>query len=1433
MCTTTTTTGRSLLLVCLGLMVNLTIAQPTRYFFEHLTTKEGLSQNDINCILQDQTGFMWFGTNDGLNLYDGYEFTTFKPKEGDSSSLISNLIQGLVEDHLGRIWIGTAGEGLSCYLPRYNRFVNLNTLHGDFPELPSNFVVSLHIDSNHRLWVGTSKGLCLLQLSDTYEVKAHSIQDISLQFLPERLQQDRINEVFESDKKEIWVGANSGLYHLRQGGSTQQEFQTYRVNRQYTKGICQGKFGELLVGTGGGLFSLTTPTFGKYTLTKVDQQTHDVLHYLDGTLWTSSPLGLSKFIYPAGSSHPVKENVYTSDLSDLHSLNKTVLRTLYADRNGIIWIGTNGGGINKFEPRQKTFSHYKETLTEGSISYDKIRSLYEDSEQNLWIGTEGGGLNFHPATDSGESLYTNFSHIPSPANVFAISEYQCEGERFLLLGGQSRPGLHSIPLTENMGSLSEITPIPIPEITSSVFAILNIDDCDIWVGTYHNGLFRMDTRDRMVTGQFRYRPDLPNTLSSDLIRSLIRDQEGNIWIGTGNGLNMLAVEDQESDHPSFTNYLHDAEDPMSISHNYVLALFQSKDGAIWVGTFGGGLNKFVPASKGRAAHFVSFTEEDGLPNNVVKGILEDDEGFLWLSTNKGLTRFNPKTEIFYNFDIRDGLQSDEFSELAQLKRRNGDMLFGGVNGFNVFKTSSIHLNPNPPQVALTDFQVLNKAVGAGDLFNGRILLDQALISTSEIHLKHHENSFSLGFSAFHYRAPVKNKYAYKLEGLHTDWIHVGADKRFVNFTNLDPGTYVFKVMASNSDGIWNESPTQVTIHIAPPFWLTWWAFLIYAALTVGIIWVLAHYTFIGTREKHQLILERLEKEKNEELQQMKLQFFTNISHELRTPLSLISGPMDFLIQSGRGLSDEVREKQYQLIKKNAEYLLRLANQLLDFRKVDQGIVKLKVQQEDMVAYIKEVSEPFQFIAEKKGIAFEVEASSPNISAWFDPGVVEKVVYNLLSNAFKYTPEGGNVNVEITYPTENRGKLKPKHRQKCVEIRVQDTGVGIPKKDRQKVFYRFFKSEPGNGSNPMGAGIGLSYTKELVKLHHGSIWVEENQAGGACFVVKLPAQGNAYTSHEKATTYKSSQQERFASPPMGMNRTFLESALYTQGNQQVAGWDSDKTRVEAERLPKMLIIDDNEDIRTFLREAFRSEYTIYEAPNGAEGLKIALEHTPNLILSDVMMPEMDGIELCNALKEDMRTSHIPILLLTAKTTEETELEGLRMGADGYIRKPFRIEILRHKVANILATRQEFQKRFRREEMLEPTEIDVSSNEEPFLQKAMNVIEENMTEPDFNVEAMVREIGMSRSKLYLKLKGLTGLSSSEFIRTVRLKRAAQLLETSDLTIKEIMFLTGFNTASYFSKCFKKQFGVVPSEYMQQKNTVKATQVEPVIFKGETLR
>ncbi|WNJ20070.1 two-component regulator propeller domain-containing protein [Pontibacter sp. G13] len=1378
--------------------VNSGWSQSREIIFDHLSTEDGLSQNDVNCILQDRKGFMWFGTNDGLDRYDGYSFQSYRPIAGDSTSISSNLVQCMEEDEYGNIWIGTAGSGVNVFDPKTQKFRSFRHDPDNEHSLTNNHVLDLKY-SDGRLWIGTLRGVNVFECRKEGPSGKLEIRNVTEQLIPAKLPVAPCNTVYVDSSGSIWLGSNRGLMRLIPPSDPYSPctFEAIAVQPSITS-ISPSVKGDLVVATARKLMVLDPQTL---KITTVEFGSFDHLVVMDEDVWISSPKGLAHYRYGADDPFPVFQERFVSDLRNPHSLSKTVLRTVYLDDYGTIWIGTNGGGVNKFNPSGHVFSHYKHTLQPGTVNYDKIRSIYEDKYQQVWVGTEGGGLNFLPKQQDVDE-YQSFSHIPLPSNTFTIEEYSSQGKDYLLIGGQISPSMYRIELDSTKRSYSNADLVPLPIIKSSVFALMNVDNKEMWIGTYSLGLAVQDLTMPDSIRRFAHDPEDSTSLSYNIVRSLMRDKEGNIWIGTGHGLNRLSLTEQVKTYPEFERFLHEDEDEGSISHNYILALHQSRDGAIWVGTFGGGLNKFVPETEDRPAHFVHYTKADGMPNNVVKGILEDDQGFLWISTNKGLTRFDPILEKFHHFDTQDGLQSEEFSELAAYRRKNGDMMFGGVNGFNVFSPGNIHINPHPPKVVFTKFEVLNQPVYPGEAFNGRVILEEDISETAHIDLKYAENSFSVEFSGLHYAAPSKHAYAYRMEGIHDDWIYVDATKRFVTVTNLSPGTYTLEVIASNNDGVWLHDPQVIEIYVAPPWWQTWWAFAIYGLIVLVLLLAFRRYTIIGIKEKHDLVVEHLEKEKAEELQQLKLQFFTNISHELRTPLSLISGPMDFLLKSGQDMDYNQRERQYQLIQKNTHYLLRLVNQLLDFRKLDQGKMKLKVRRGNLNGYINEITEPFQFIANKKEIDFTIHKESEEMDAWFDPDILEKTMYNLLSNAFKFTPVGGKISVEIIERKQETSRMKSLVAPNWVEIRIRDNGPGISPENREQVFERFFKASQPSKNNKSGSGIGLSYTRELVELHHGSIYLEDQPSGGACFVVKFPKDKKRYKSDEIAA----GNQPIVAMPiaPVGLwdedepDREEITAVVTPQGESH---------------LPVMLVIDDHQDIREFIRSSMEGSYQILEAEDGAAGLELALEHSPDLILSDVMMPVMDGFQLCQELKSDPRTSHIPIIMLTAKSSEESEFEGLTVGADLYIRKPFNLDMLKLNIQNILQARAEQQKRFKREVLLSPEAISVTSTDEVFLKKAVEIIEEHMTDPDFNVEALVKEIGMSRSKLYLKLKALTGQTSSEFIRTVRLKRAVQLLETSDLTIKEIMYMTGFNTASYFSKCFKKQFGMVPSEYVKK--------------------
>lgn len=1182
-------------------------------------------------------------------------------------------------------------------------------------------------------------------------------------------------------------------------GEYQGSFERVPIAESAVLSISSDVNDVLLIGTMDGLYYEKSRS--PWEFEKIAEGSHqDICLDNNDNIWSGTNDGLYLLQNTLEGAAPTFVTSFQENVGDPGSLNKNLIKSLFKDKTGIIWIGMNGGGINKFDSQRKNFQHVKRTLEEQSLTYDKIRSIFEDSHGTLWIGTEGGGLNRLQKEDDNGG-YKRFDHIKSASNVFALGEVTSGNERYLLIGSEDQPSLRTIDLSQqerniNVQILSDI------EI-GSVFSIIQDRNGIVWIGTYFEGLYRWDPKTSKKTSNFHRISD--NTgLPSNIIRNIYEDSKGNIWVGTGNGLSKLTPDEALKENPTFAIYQSEVGNQETISHNYVLPIYESSNGNLWIGTFGGGLNKFDRESE----KFKVYTEKDGLSNNVVKGIQEDAEGNLWISTNKGLTKFDPEREVFKNYDVNDGLQSDEFQELASFKRRSGEMIFGGVNGFNSFFPNEISDNPEMAKVVLTDFYIFNKSIGPNEKFNGRNLLETSISKTKKLELKYYESSFSFDFAALHYAAPNKNQYKYKLEGFDENWTYANFEKRFATYTNISPGEYELRLKASNNDNLWNETYESIAITIKPPFWRTNLAYIVYFVLGVVFLWSLRRYTLIGITEKHNLQLEHIDKEKSEELHQMKLQFFTNISHEFRTPLSLIVGPMADLLKKD---DNEDRRAHYLLIQKNSNYLMRLVNQLIDFRKLDQGKMKLCVAKGAMVDFVRESCDPFQFLANKKNIDYNIIVPKNSPSAWYDADVIEKVMNNILSNAFKFTPENGAITVEMKFAKEVKARSRREAffgrkgpQIEYVEIRVTDNGVGIENDRIHRIFDRFYNEKGDDGVNPNGSGIGLSFTQSLVSLHHGEIEVESTLGQGSTFIIQFPFRKESYKTSEIVEAESKTA------------RTKPDQLLYPDSfeitNNDGIGETSD------EDLPVLLVVDDSADIRGFIKRGLGGLYRIIEADNGESGYEQALEYLPDLIVSDIMMPKLDGMGLLHKLKSDKKTSHIPVLLLTAKSRELNELEGRQYGADGYITKPFRIDLLELRIKNIFTYREQLRKRFAIDVAMQPTDITVTSADEQFIKQAMDIVEDHMMDAEFTVTEFVREMGLSRSNLYSKFKELTGMSTSEFVRSVRLKRAINLLEKSDFSVKEIMHKTGFNTASYFTKCFKKQFGFTPSEYESSPIDVK---------------
>ncbi|WPR73348.1 two-component regulator propeller domain-containing protein [Algoriphagus sp. NG3] len=1359
--------------------------QNTNFIFEHLTSEQGLSQNDVNAIVQDKNGFMWFGTHDGLNKYDGYHFQVFKSNPNDSSTISSNLVFALEEDSRGYLWVGTTGAGLNVLDISTEKFKRFYHTPGSEQGLSNNFITQVLVSSKNEVWIATQNGLNLIRNS--------SLESPSFEkFLVGTGKNIPIQTVYEDRNNTIWFGTNSGLYYV----STKERGYTVKQHpgflNKMVRSLGENSKGQLLVNAGNSIYILV----GGEIYPTVNGNFLSMTSDGKGNVWCGSSQGIQLLQEEDNLPFLTQKEKFTVHVEDPGSINKNNVRCIYLGNAGIIWIGTNGGGVNKINLEKKAFRVYRKNSKEGSVSYDKIRSIFEDSNNAVWIGTQDGGLNVDWDKSKGEK-YQSFTHYSDDIqSIFSIEETTQPDNRIIWLGSEDK-ALTRVTFDEKGKAVVDLDFGAKHGVYGAVFDIHSDPNGVIWVGTYHQGLYRLTPQPEgdYIVDQFTEKEGL----SIPMIRSLLQDKQGNLWVGTGKGLNLIRYPQLYKSKPEIEVYRNIPGDSTSLSFDYILDMYQTMEGQVYIGTFGGGLNKVIMDGNGNLT-FKSFKEEDGLSNNVIKGILEDNDGFLWISTNKGLNKFDPFEGSFKSYGVTDGLQSNEFSELAAFKRHDGEMLFGGVNGFNAFYPHEIKDNPYKPKVVITNFQIFNKSVPLTQEFNGRVILPKAIYTSKQIDLKYCENSFTFEFAALHYAAPSENQYRYKLEGFDTKWIETSAERRFASYTNIGHGEYTMKVQAANNDGLWNDQEiASINLVISPPFWLTWWAYLLYVIAAVLVLIGVRKYTLIGITKKHEMEVEHLTHEKTEELHQLKLRFFTNISHEFRTPLTLILGPLEQLMKSGVQFSESERSRMYTLMQKNARLLLKLINQLMDFRKIDQNIMKLYLSDHDVSDFVKELSEPFYLIGLSKEVEFDVRLQEA-IHGLLDTDKVEKILYNLLSNAFKFTPKGGKVILSVTKSTG-----KEWVGEGAVKIEVVDTGVGIPSDRVAKVFDRFFQADEKYGRYG-GTGIGLSYTKSLVEIHHGKIAFDSREGKGTTFTVILPLKRQAYRDDENVVM---NLETGFDILPERWIDVDLEKDFTEKSPEP-------ELKSRHKQLLKVLIVDDHAEIRELIRAAFFRHYDVTEAINGEQGLALTEKVDPDLIITDVMMPIMDGVEFCKRLKTNFKTSHIPVLMLTARNTLEGELEGLKHGADVYLTKPFDLEKLLLMVNNLLKSREAMRQRFTNEVLLQPSEITVNSTDNSFLTQAMEVVEANMDNPEFTVEEFVKEMGMSRSKLHLKMKALTDQSASEFIRTVRLKRAVQLMGKSDTSVKEIMYQTGFNTASYFSKCFKKQFGMSPTDYLNQEKT-----------------
>jgi len=1364
-------------------------AQPfDRVIFEHSALTATASVTSINTIVQDKSGFMWFGTHDGLFRFDGYDYKVFKYIPNNPNSLSNNQVLTLAVDARGRLWIGTLGGGINIYFPETEKIIHSQNSPQIMQRLRSNEIWCLYFDKENQMWVGTSDGLFRAEIEEKDgEIVKVTFKEYNHFSTSSPYERFWVRSLFQDERQVFYVGTIGGLYQLDLSRNLLTPVNIPIVSYKMVTTICMGKKNDIWLGTiEDGVYHVTFDKSGKVSgveeMASPQSKIHMPLKRIEkmivdrfGNLWIASRQGLGRINLLSG-----QHTVYFADVNDRTSLSDNRLSSVYEDRNGVVWIGTETSGVNRVDLFQKQFfTIRKNPVPQYSLSDNYVSAIVGRTDQRIWVSTDGGGID--------RLMYRNGTFVvEKPAwnnqllNKNILSMY--EGKDGTLWFGSTRNAFGRVNVATGQVSYNFIF--------GYVFSILEDSSENIWLGTWGSGLYRYNKKNGRLDN-FRKDYKDSTSLSSDIVIAIYEDRNNQLWIGTKGGGLCRIMNDANAEKLRFEAYTNKYNDTLSLSHNDVFCILQSSKGDLWLGT-GGGLNKMLVkhTPTGTRVYFKAYTENDGLPNNTIYGILEDREGNFWMSTNKGLSRFNPTQERFTNYDIHDGIQSNEFHLNAYLQDDKGKMYFGGSGGITVFDPSAIQYNPFIPEVILTALKIQGNEIDVNQEFNGRVVLTQSINHTKELVITYKDKEFTLEFSSTHFAIPEKNRFRYRLVGFNDKWQEVSSKYRSVTYTNLSQGEYVLQIMASNNDGVWPDKPRELKIKVLPPPWLTIWAFLIYAAIFAMAVILFKKYTLIKVTRKHQLVIDSLEKSKIEELSKMKIQFFTNISHELRTPLTLISNPLQDLINSKK--VDASVKKELSVIQRNVDRLLQLVNQLLDFRKIDSGELKLKISQTNLVELLSEICQSFEQYANSRNISLQYLHKDEEIILWLDREKIITVFFNLISNAFKYSPDNSAITIEIDRKPALEGD-----EHDYVEVKVTDEGIGIEKEFLPHIFDRFYQVQGPHQHGKAGTGIGLAISKEYIEAHQGKITVESTPGKGTTFTVTLPLRKEQLTDFIELTGDVLTEKE---------NREATTQLI----NALSASIDSGWSPAMNEAKKSMLIIEDNADLLHYLANRFSGKYHVTVADNGAKGYQLALEKNPDIIITDIMMPDMDGITLCRKLKNDLRTSHIPIIILTARTTEESNLEGLEAGADVYIQKPFNFDILKAQVKSLIDSREKIRINFSKNIILQPREIVATSLDERFMMKLMEVIEKNIANPDFGIKHLTDEMNMSHSVIFRKVKALTGSNVIEFIRSVRLKKAAQLLQKQKLPVSEVSLMVGFNDAKYFSKCFIKEFGVSPREY-----------------------
>jgi len=1357
-------------------------SQETNKPYIFVNIKDGTTQRAVSSIIQDQEGFIWMGTNGaGLNKYNGLDYISYKKELNNPKSLNSSLIHSSYVDSNNRLWIGTE-VGLNLYDRELNQFIDIN-LYQQPPKKENIKVHSIFEDTNGDLLIGTHEhGLFVI---DPVSLKSKRIVVES----PLEISYLLINTIVKTKDETVLVGTDQGLFEYSNSKNhlSLHNIATLQGVKKINKNIVSMMVdanSALWIGTHSeGLIRVTGSEDGNYSINTYPITNKRILCMLqipDGNIFCGTE---NDGLFVMGQNGKIIKN-YRHNKFDKNSIKSNSIWSLFLDEQERIWMGYYNKGVGVYDEYYDKFPDIESVPNmPNSLESGAVTGIQKDTKGRLWISMDGGGVDIY------DPIQKTFVHLADPGNHIASGLDNIDIQTIFIDSrenvwvGSWGSGIYYLEknstsfINYNVENTNNL-------ISNRILSFAEDPDGIIWIGSFSSGLHSYNPHTKKFT-HYDSEPFDTNNINYSDIRQVFIDSYNDIWICSNLGVYKInRIDNENLEVESMTKKMFGNEDTRD-SHLF-LSIYEDTQKNLWIGTDGNGLCKYTRNNE----TFIWYNKANGFDKETVSTIIESNNKRLWIGGNEGLSEFNLETGIITNFTVNDGLLSNDFNYGAVYKDEKGTLYFGSYEGVNYFNPEEILVNQNKPKVYLSDFKLFNESVEPKAKGSP---LEKVISETKNITLTHEQSVFTIDFVCINHTRSEKNQYAYYLEGFENSWNYIGTN-RSATYTNLPPGDYVFKVKASNNDGLWNETPTTLNLKILPPWWLSRSAILLYAL--IGILFSFLIFIFINYRlkEKRLIKYERDKRIQEEALNEKKIQFFTNISHEFRTPLTLILNPLeDIILNKKLSLSENVKEK-LRIIHKNTNRLTRLIDELMDFRRLQFNKIAVNASEIAIVNLVEEVAGHFEEEALQKNIMLSVEYDDSSMRIWGDLSMLEKIIFNILSNAFKVTPENGVVTVNICrgnspvfFPLIDKKEPFP-----GVEISIEDTGIGIKKEETEKIFERFYQAKEMDKQYYGGTGIGLEVVKSFIDLHKGKITVESKEGTGTKFRVFLPL-GN----------------EHFKTSELFLSKNEITSQARKNKLMHLPFENKDSVPVFIKNRKTLLVVEDNIELRTYLKNELENEYTIIEASNGKEGLELAHKRIPDIIMTDIIMPEMNGYEFCTLIKQDLKTSHIPLLMLTAKAMNDDWVRGIDSGADVYLHKPFDMKVLRSQLNQLISSRQILFNKYFNDISNTNLSGNTTSLDKEFIINVLRYIHDNISNADLNVENLADELFLSRSQLYRKIKALTGQTANEFLRKVRLEKAKQTIEAGNSSISEVSYNVGFSSPSYFSKCFKSHFGVLPTE------------------------